>query len=154
MFTIKLKLQEYYTLDIEINGFINQSTGEKLQSGLLDEKISFVTKYWLTDLSKKVIEEKASIEFIKNELVKKYGIVDEQGNISLLMWLDDEKDEEGKFIKEPTLNPSFIAFQDEFSTLLKEEKELKCNGFKLEEFKNVETTENYPTFYKLIQIEQ
>lgn len=150
---IKLKLHEYYSLDIEINGLINQLTGEKTQSGLLNEKISFVTKYWLTDLSKKVLSEKKSIESLKIELIKKYGTEDENGNISIPMYIGEEKDKEGNTIKSAILNPAFISFQEEFNTLLNEEKELEYHEFKLEDFKNVETTDNYSVFYKLIQID-
>ena len=69
----KLKLHEYYKLEGEINGLVNQQTGEKVSSGLLNEKISFITKYWLTDLSKIVTEEKTSIDSIKTHLIKYYG---------------------------------------------------------------------------------
>jgi hypothetical protein len=151
---ITLLLKDYYLLDIEINGFKNQSTGEQLSAGLLNEKISFVTKYWINDLSKKVLEEKTSIESLKTELIKKHGSEDEQGNISIPMWLSiEEKDEEGNIIVPAIINPLFISFQEEFNTLLQEEKELEYHEFTLDEFKNVETTENYFTFCKLIQVD-
>ena len=67
MSSIKLKLHEYYSLDSEINGFKNQATGEVLSEGLLAEKLGLVTKYWLTDLSKKVADEKTAIETMKTE---------------------------------------------------------------------------------------
>jgi len=49
---ISLKLFEFYNLDAELNGLTNQQTGEKIASGLIQEKLSLVTKYWLTELWK------------------------------------------------------------------------------------------------------
>jgi hypothetical protein len=148
----KLKLHEYYKLEGEINGLANQQTGEKITSGLLNEKISFVTKYWLTDLSKKVTEEKTSIDSIKTHLIKCHGTEDENGNISIPLWINEEKDEEGN-ITSADPNPAFIKFQEDLNKLLEEEKTLEHHEFKLDEFKNIETTDNYSIFYKLIQID-
>ena len=148
----KLKLHEYYKLEGEINGLANQQTGEKVTSGLLNEKISFVTKYWLTDLSKIVTEEKTSIDSIKTHLIKYYGTEDENGNISIPLWINEQKDKDGNTISaEP--NPTFIKFQEDLNKLLEEEKTLEHYAFKLDEFKNIETTDNYSVFYKLIQID-
>lgn len=141
---IKLTLQEIYKLDSELNGFINPSTGETLSLGLLNEKLNLVTKYWLTDLSKHVNIEKIVIEDLKAELVKKYGNKDENGNFEIPIWIDDNK---SKF------NPSYIQFQEEFNTLLQEEKEIEYHEFKLDDFKNIETSNNYIIFYKLIQVD-
>ena len=141
---IKLTLQEIYKLDSELNGFINPSTGETLSLGLLNEKLNLVTKYWLTDLSKHVNVEKIVIEDLKAELVKKYGDKDENGNFEIPIWIDDNK---SKF------NPSYIQFQEEFNTLLQEEKEIEYHEFKLDDFKNIETSNNYIIFYKLIQVD-
>lgn len=141
---IKLTLQEIYKLDSELNGFINPSTGETLSLGLLNEKLNLVTKYWLTDLSKHVNVEKIVIEDLKAELVKKYGDKDENGNFEIPIWIDDNK---SKF------NPSYIQFQEEFNTLLQEEKEIEYHEFKLDDFKNIETSNNYTIFYKLIQVD-
>lgn len=141
---IKLTLQEIYKLDSELNGFINPSTGETLSLGLLNEKLNLVTKYWLTDLSKHVNVEKIIIEDLKAELIKKYGDKDENGNFEIPIWIDDNK---SKF------NPSYIQFQEEFNTLLQEEKEIEYHEFKLDDFKNIETSNNYTIFYKLIQVD-
>jgi len=82
---ISLKLFEFYNLDAELNGLTNQQTGEKIASGLVQEKLSLVTKYWLSELAKKVAAEKASVEELKNELIKKYGKEDDNGGISIPM---------------------------------------------------------------------
>ena len=153
MANIKLSLREIYKLDSELNGFINQETGEILSLGLLSENLSLPTKYWLTDLTKKTSIEKLIIDQLKENLIVKYGSQDENGNISLNMWINEEKDESGNIINPAELNPLFIQFQEEFNGLLQEVKEIEYHEFKLEEFNDVKTSDNYIIFYKLIQID-
>lgn len=141
---IKLTLQEIYKLDTELNGFVNQATGEMLSFGLLREKLNLPTKYWLTDLAKRTSLEKSIIDSLKLELIKKYGTKDKDENFEILVWIDDSK---SKF------NPLYIQFQEEFNTLLQEEKEIEHHEFKLDDFKNIETSDNYTIFYKLIQVD-
>ena len=150
--SIKLKLYEYYQLDSDVNGSVNPQTNEVIKKGLLNEKLNLVTKYWLTDLSKHVVAEKVIIEDLKAELVKKYGQETEQG-ISLPIYIPEEKDEEGNIIKPLEFNPNYLKFAEEFNVLLQEEKELDYHDFKLDDFKNIETSDNYTIFYKLIQID-
>lgn len=141
---IKLTLQEIYKLDSELNGFINQSTGEILSLGLLNEKLSLPTKYWLTDLAKRTSSEKFVIDQLKEDLIVKYGTKDKDDNFEIPVWLDESKTD---------FNPLYVQFQQEFSALLQEEKELEYHEFKLDDFKNIETSDNYIIFYKLIQVD-
>jgi len=150
---ITLKLSEFYQLDTELNGAINQSTGEKLSNGLLSEKVKLTTKYWLTDLSKKVTTEKEAIELVKNDLIKKYGETDEQGNISIPFYINIVKDEEGNTVSQE-LNPKMVEFQNEFNSLLDETREIEHKGFKLEELESIESSDNYPVFFKLIKVDE
>jgi hypothetical protein len=159
---ITLKLFEFYNLDAELNGAINQQTGAKISSGLLQEKLPLVTKYWLSDLGKKVAAEKASIEELKNDLIKKYGKADDKGGFTIPMVID-ELDENGNIVKsinedgsevsKKVLNPDFQAFEKEFNELLQTEKDLEYKGFKLTEFEKVETSENYETFFRMVIVE-
>jgi hypothetical protein len=149
---ISFKLFEFYNLDSELNGVTNQQTGEVVSKGLLIEKIKLTTKYWLSDLSKKVIAEKEAIEKIKEELIKKHGETDETGNISIPMYINIVTNEEGETVSRE-VNPKFVEFQTEFNTLLQEDKEIEHNAFKLDEFENVESDGNYPVFFKLITVE-
>jgi hypothetical protein len=144
MANIKLSLREIYKLDSELNGFINQETGEILSLGLLSENLSLPTKYWLTDLAKKTSIEKLIIDQLKENLIVKYGSQDKNGNFEILVWTDDTK---------TNFNSSYIQFQEEFNSLLQEVKEIEYHEFKLEEFKDVKTSDNYIVFYKLIQID-
>lgn len=160
---ISLKLFEFYNLDAELNGLTNQQTGEKVASGLIQEKLSLVTKYWLTELGKKVAAEKASVEELKNDLIKKYGKEDEKGGISIPMVIDEvdseghpvkDIDKDGNWFTKKVINPDFQLFEKEFNDLLQTEKELEYKAFTLEDFEKVETSENYGTFFKLIKIEE
>ena len=146
---ISLKLFEFYNLESELNGVMNQQTGEKISAGLLAEKLKLTTKYWLTELAKKVAAEKTTVETLKEELIKKHGETDETGNISIPMYIDIVKDEDDKIIDGKN-NPKFIEFQTEFNALLQEEKELESKPVLLSELENIESDGNYPTFFKLV----
>lgn len=160
---ISLKLFEFYNLDAELNGLTNQQTGEKIASGLIQEKLSLVTKYWLTELGKKVAAEKASVEELKNDLIKKYGKEDDKGGISIPMVIEEldsdgqpikDIDKDGNWFTKKVINPDYQSFEKEFNDLLQTEKELDYKAFTLEDFEKVETSENYGTFFKLIKVEE
>ena len=152
---ITLKLLEFYALDAELNGTINTQTGAKITNGLLQEKLPLVTKYWLTDLGKKVAAEKAAIEELKNELIRKFGKADDKGNISIPMLIDEEsEDAEGNKTSKKAINPDYQSFEKEFNELLQTEKEVEYKGFKLSEFEKVETSENYEVFFGLVSVEE
>ena len=160
---ITLKLYEFYNLDAELNGVTNQQTGEKISNGLLQEKLPLVTKYWLSDLGKKVAAEKATVEELKNDLIKKYGKGDDKGGISIPMVIDEvdsegnivfTTDSEGKSSSKKVINPDFQKFEKEFNDLLQTNKDLEYSTIKLADFANVETSENYSTFFKLVKVEE
>lgn len=146
-----LKLHEYYSLEAELNGVVNQETGEKVLKGLLNEKVKLTTKYWLTDLAKKAATEKEAVEKIKEELIKKHGEADEQGGISIPMYINITTNEEGQVVSRD-VNPKYIEFQNEFNTLLNEDKDIEHHAFKLEDFESVESDANYQVFFKLIKV--
>jgi len=148
---ISLKLREFYSLEAELNGLVNQETKEVVTKGLLNEKIKLTTKYWLSDLNKKILAEKEAVEKLREELIKKHGDTDETGNVGISKYINIVKNEAGQIV-DGELSPKFIEFENEFLTLLEEERELEHHAFKLEEFDNVETDGNYPTLFKLIKI--
>ena len=148
---VTLKLQEFYQLNSELNGFVNQKTGETVSKGLLSERVKLTTKYWLADLAKKTTAEKESIDKLREELVKKYG-VEENGSVSIPIYTNEVIDDETKEVVSREVNPNFILFQNDFNQLLQEERELEYHPFKLEEFENVETDGVYITFFKLVQV--
>ena len=148
---VTLKLQEFYQLNSELNGFVNQQTGETVSKGLLSERVKLTTKYWLADLAKKTTAEKESIDKLREELVKKYG-VEENGSVSIPIYTNEVIDDETKEVVSREVNPNFILFQNDFNQLLQEERELEYHPFKLEEFENVKTDGVYITFFKLVQV--
>jgi hypothetical protein len=150
---VTLKLAEFYQLDTELNGAINQQTGEVLAKGLLSEKIKLTTKYWLNDLSKKVSTEKESVEKLKEELIKKYG-KEENGAVSIPLYINEVVDDETNEVVSREINPDFVKFQNDFNSLLQEERELEYHAFKLEEFESVESEGVYNTFFKLIKVDE
>jgi len=149
---VTLKLSEFYQLEAELNGVSNQQTGEVLAKGLLGEKIKLTTKYWLHDLNKKVAAEKESVEKLKEELIKKYGKEDEEGRISIPLYINEVVDDETKEVVSREINPDFVKFQNDFNALLSEERDLEYKSFKLEDFESVETDGVYNTFFKLIKV--
>ena len=151
---ITLKLSEFYQLEAELNGVSNQQTGEVLAKGLLSEKIKLTTKYWLHDLNKKVAAEKESVEKLKEELIKKYGKEDEEGRISIPLYINEVVDDETKEVVSREINPDFVKFQNDFNALLSEERDLEYKSFKLEDFESVETDGVYNTFFKLIKVNE
>jgi hypothetical protein len=129
---------------------------------LLQEKLPLITKYWLSSLGKAVAAEKAAVEELKNDLIRKYGKDDGKGGFTIPM-LVDEVDEDGKVIEttnedgskvsKKKMNPDFQSFETEFNELLQTEKEVEYKGFKLNEFEKVETSENYETFFRLVTVD-
>ena len=159
---ITLKLFEFYNLDAELNGLTNQSTGESISVGLLREKLPLVTKYWLTELGKKVAAEKASVEELKNDLIKKFGKEDDKGGVSIPMVIDEldadgnvimTTDADGKEVAKKVFNPDFQQFEKEFNELLQTEKELEYKPISLSDLAKLETEENYVTLFKLVKAE-
>lgn len=149
---VTLKLHEFYALEAELNGVINNQTGEVLSKGLLSEKIKLSTKYWLTELGKKVATEKEAVEKLKEELIKKHGTEDDKGGIAIPMYINIVTNEEGE-VTSRDVNPKFVEFQNEFNALLQEEKELEYKEFKLSDFESVESEGVYMTFFKLVKPE-
>lgn len=143
----KIKLFEFYNLDADLNGRVNQQTGEKLLTGILEEKISLVAKYWLTQLANTVKTEITLLDSQRDELIKKYG-TEEEGAISLAPALV-ETDDSGVEIRKP--NPKFLEFNQEFNELLAVEKEISYAPIKLSDLANIETSNNYAMLFKFIE---
>lgn len=145
---ISLKILDFYNLDVELNGAPSQNGSGPV--GLLKEKLPLVTKYWLTDLAKRVAAEKTAVEELKNDLIKKYGVTAEDGSISIPVYVEEGEGED----KKKVVNPQFMDFEREFGELLNTEKELKYKPIKLSDLEKLETTENYATLFRLIEVDQ
>lgn len=131
----KLKLFEVLNLEIELNGFTNLESGERLVEGLLQQKLNFGLKYKLKNDVLKLVEEKNQILQVQDELVKKYGNTDEQGKIGIDRWIDFEN-------KIP--NPKFVEFNQEWNQFLtSNEKEIEITDLSLIDLQEVITKDNY-----------
>jgi hypothetical protein len=125
MKTTKLTLGEIYTLNLELFGNENNK-------GLLSQPLSLKLKYWLQRLADKLKSEVATIDEIRNGLIKELGI-EEDGQVQIKVD-----------------SPNFVKFQEQYTELLNEEKEITHAVFTLEQFENLEAAEYYAVFLKLI----
>ncbi len=165
---ITLKLYDFLNLEADINGVIDQRTGQRVRKGLLQYPLPMGVKYWITKLAKTVGEEKTIIDGLKDELVKKYG-TERDGSIVVATTIDDldkkgnpikikVKNQEGEEVEinRQVINPQYLAFEKEYSEILQQEKELEYRPILLSELathdnpNGLETEETYETFFKLV----
>lgn len=137
-----LKLSEFFQLEAELNGVRNPKTGEVSFSGLLSQKMPLKTKYWLSDLAKKVSEQTDACNKLRDEMIKKYG-KEEDGQVSIPLQIE----EDGKKI----INPNFNLFQEEYNALLSEEREIEYKELNIEDLGSIETEEVYQIVFSLIK---
>jgi hypothetical protein len=141
---ITLSLNEALALEAELNGVTNQQTQDVLFKGLLSEKMSLKTKYWLTKLSDKLVSEKKTIDTLREELIKKHGKEGENGTISIAAFEDEDRTKPTK---------EYISFVSEMNTLLAEEKDFEYNPLSLEELGDISSEERFNLIFKLIKEE-
>ena len=142
-----LKLFELLNLEAELTGITNNQTGEKIIEGLLNQKLPVITKYYLNALVESLAAEKKVIDSLRDELIKKHGTEDANGNVGISMVIETEKvDDKGEPVKD--INPAYIAFNDEYGELLNQEKEIKLPEIKLSDLDKIETKDNYILVFK------
>ena len=146
---ITLKINEVYELNTELNGIISNKTGEVIKGGLLGEKLNITVKYWLTKLNDELRKHIDSVENLKEDLIKKIGNVDKDGNIFIPMRINEVFDKDNILLSYD-INPTFIEFQKEFEKLLQEEVEITYRQIKLEDI-SIETEITPNILFKLIQ---
>jgi len=128
MKTTTLTLGEIYTLNLELFGNENNK-------GLLSQPLTLKVKYWLQRLADKLKSEVATIDEVRNGLIKELGTeIDGQVQIK-------------------TDSPNFVKFQEQYVELLETEKEISHAIFTLDQFENLEAAEYYAIFLKLIDEE-
>lgn len=142
MAQLTLKLHEILTLEAELNGFVNPQTGEKVLEGFLKEKLNLKTKYYLTKLSEELKKEKTTLDGLRDELIKEYG-EEKDGQIALETFIGEGDKKE--------VNPKFIEFQQKYTELLSEDKEIDYVPIPVSSLDIVESSENYSVLFKLIQ---
>jgi uncharacterized membrane protein YheB (UPF0754 family) len=141
MAKIELTLAEILTLEAELNGFVNQQTGEKVLDGLLKQKLTLGAKYRLTKLSEELKAEKAILDGLRDDLIKEYG-EENDGMVSINAFEDEERTK---------INPKFIEFQDKYGELLLEKKEINYSPLSLKDVEDISSEDNYTILFKLIE---
>lgn len=153
-----LTIGEIYLLESEINGQVDQQTGQKVTKGVLGHPMSMVHRYWLTDLSNTIASYKKTVDQLREELITKLGETDSKGGYSLPMTVSvlDENgepklDQNGKEVKE--FNPKFIEFNEEMNKLFSETKEVSHHAFTIDAF-DFKTDETYTVLFKLLKTKE
>lgn len=149
METLKIKLGQIFEIDAEINGISSTNElGEQvtLIKGFINESLSLTTKYWLLELNKEINKVKSSLESLRDELIKKYGVEDkETGKITIPLYLPgtEEFDDNNNIIN-GTTNPVYIEFQKEYSDLINDDLEIQYKPIPLSILTRIETESVYP----------
>jgi hypothetical protein len=145
-----LTLGEILDLEIEINGLINNETGEVIYEGFRKQNLNILLKYDINEFGDKLKNEVKLINEIRDELVRKHG-KDVDGKIFVQMY-DVEKDDKGNIISQK-FTQSFIDFQTEFNKLLDSKtKEFQVPTITKEDLKNAgQTKDDYRVLFKVIK---
>lgn len=149
---MKLQLGEILQLEKEINGYINPETNEQEFKGFINQDLSIILKYRLSELSDFLTNEKKKVGDLRDSLIKKYGKPDEEGKIVVKMFIEDEntniEGEEPRMI----VNPEFKKLDEEFGKLLVQEIEVDVPEITLDDLKEAgKTKDNYKLLFKLIK---
>jgi hypothetical protein len=147
---ISLKLKDVLQLESEINGLTNPETGEKYYEGFINQKLSIILKYDLTETTKFLESERKKVDNLRDELVTKYGKMDNNGRIVVNMHIF-EKDENGVIISKK-LNPDYVEFEKEYTQLLDKEIDVEYPEITKEDLVNAgKTKDNYIVLFRLIK---
>ncbi len=146
---ITLKLGEVLQLGHEINGLTNPETGEIIYEGFLNQNLSIILKYELTDVGEFLTKERKKIESLRDELIKKYGS-EINGSMAVKMYLET-KDNDGNVIQ-TVINPQYVEFDKEYGTLLNQEIEIEHPEITKDDLKDAgKTKDQYRVLFKLIK---
>jgi hypothetical protein len=149
---ITLRLGDILQLESEINGFTNPETGKQVYGGFVKQNLSIMLKYELTELSEFLTKERKKVEGLRDELIKKYGEEDGKGGIMVKM-IDETKDDDGNVISSK-FNENYLKFDEEYSTLLNNEKEIEYPEITKNDLKEAgKSNDDYRVLFKLIKKE-
>jgi hypothetical protein len=147
---ITLKLVDILQLESEINGFVNQETGDQIYKGFIKQNLSIILKYELTELSEMLTNEKKKVSGLRDELIKQFGEDDGNGGLIVKMF-DEEKDDEGNVINRK-FNENYLKFDEEYAKLLNTEKEIEYPEITKDDLKEAgKSSDNYKVLFKLIK---
>jgi hypothetical protein len=150
---ITLKLGEVLQLESEINGLVDQKNGEVIFEGFTKQNLSIILKYELSDFSSVLKGERAKVDALRDDLIKKHGEDDGKGGIMVKMYLKEIKDENDNIIG-GEYNPKYIEFDKEYGTLLNQEIELEYPEITKDDLKEAgKSKDKYQVLFKLIKKE-
>lgn len=131
---MKFKLFQMFDLELEIAGGKREDFSIV---GLLNESISFKTKYLLQRLLKKIGEEKQSYVETEKALFESLGAVEKDGNLVIENTLEDGSP-----------NPAIQKLIEERNQLMNVEVDAGELDFKIEDF-DFKSESTYPVFMLL-----
>ena len=131
---MKFKLFQMFDLELEIAGGKREDFSIV---GLLNESISFKTKYLLQRLLKKIGEEKQSYVETEKALFESLGAVEKDGNLVIENTLEDGSP-----------NPAIQKLIEERNQLMNVEVDAGDLDFKIEDF-DFKSESTYPVFMLL-----
>lgn len=139
---VNLTNEEYLRLDVEINGLADTRTGEIAQKGLLQETIPVKVRFWASRVNSKIEGIKKAVESTREDLIKKYGEADKDGNTRIHPIIK----EKGKDVP----NPNIEQFMKEMGDVLKSEEEIEIPELSIEDLGDFSTDVNLTIIFKLI----
>jgi len=131
---MKFKLFQMFDLELEIAGGKREDFSIV---GLLNESISFKTKYLLQRVLKKIAEEKQQFMEAEKSLFESLGAVEKDGNLVIENTLEDGSP-----------NPVIEKLMHERSQLMNVEVDAGDLDFKIEDF-DFKSESTYPVFMLL-----
>jgi hypothetical protein len=131
---MKFKLFQMFDLELEIAG---DKREEFSIVGLMNESISFKTKYLLQKVLKKIGEEKEQFMNSEKELFTSLGAVEKDGNLVIENTLEDGSP-----------NPAIQKLIEERTQLMNVEVDAGELDFKIEDF-DFKSESTYPVFMLL-----
>ena len=128
---MKFKLFQMFDLELEIAG---GKKGDFSIVGLLNESVSFKTKYLLQRVLKKIAEEKEQYVASEKALFTSLGAVEKDGNLVIENTLEDGSQ-----------NPAIQKLIEERTQLMNVEVDAGDLDFKIEDF-DFKSESTYPVF--------
>jgi hypothetical protein len=147
---VKLSLKDALQLESELNGLVNQQTGEIIYDGFLKQNLSIIKKYELKETVEFLQNERKKVNELKDDLIKKHGEDDGKGGL-MVRTFDEVVDDKGLVISRK-FNEKYLEFDKEYAELLKKEIEFDVPEVTKEDLIRAgETQDDYIVLFKLVK---
>jgi len=145
--TTNLTIDEILQLDAEINGFTTPE-GQVIYEGFSKQPLSILLKYELSEFSKRLKEERETVESLRNELITKYGDPQDDGSIQITPTIEETKGKKTETVK----NQKYVEFIEEYGKLLNKEIEVTHPEITKDDLKDAgKTKDQYNILFRLIK---